>query len=60
MSSTADRIAALAQLIRAAVEVAENLAVADEVARLELLDGLAVAHLNTLRLAPCAEAIALH
>lgn len=49
--STANRITALAQLIRAAVEVAENLVVVDKEARRELLDCLAVAYLNTLRLA---------
>jgi len=48
--STASRIEALAQLIRAALKVAENLTVTDEEARLELLDSLAVAHLNALRL----------
>jgi hypothetical protein len=49
--STADRISALAQLLRAAVGLAENLTVVDEEARLELLDSLAVAQINTLRLA---------
>ena len=49
--STVSRISALAELIQAAIQVAGKLTVADEESRLELLDGLAVAQLNTLRLA---------
>jgi|HubBroStandDraft_5_1064220.scaffolds.fasta_scaffold25892_2 hypothetical protein len=47
---TVNGIALLEQLIQAAIEIAENLAVADEKARLELLDGLAIAQLNAMRL----------
>jgi hypothetical protein len=50
-SSTGDKIAALAQLLRAAMGIAENLSVADRQARRELLDSLAIAQLNALRLA---------
>jgi hypothetical protein len=51
VTSTADSIETLAQLIRTAVEIAENLTVADQQTRRELLDGLAIAQFNALRLA---------
>lgn len=49
--STVSSIEALAQLIRAAVKVAENLTVADQQTQRELLDSLAIAQLNARRLA---------
>lgn len=49
--STTYSIEALSQLIRTAIEVAENLTVADQQTRRELLDGLAIAQLNALRIA---------
>jgi len=51
VTSTANSIEALAQLIRTAVDIAENLTVADQQTRCELLDGLAIAQFNALRLA---------
>jgi hypothetical protein len=58
-SSTADRISALAQLLRAAVGLAENLTVVDEEARLELLDSLACGRTDQYA-ASCGGALTLH
>jgi len=48
--STADALAALSQLLGAAARLAETLSAPDDDARQELVDCLAIARINVLRL----------